>query len=156
MVWAFTELVVNRSTPSANAEFPNASRKAALLLLFRSARTTPDRSASLGGSRASDKTCRRPCTASRELPDTATKDIITDGAHELTGRHRVDRVLARKQPSLRPRCPPPLAQECEQLRGEHHVPVPLLLPCSTRNVMRRLSILDTFRAASSDARRPAP
>ena len=50
-----------------------------------------------------------------------------DGAHELTGRHRVDRVLARKQPCLRPRRVPPFAQQFEQLRREHDVAVPLPL-----------------------------
>ena len=50
-----------------------------------------------------------------------------DGAHELTGRHRVDRVLAGEEPSLRPRRLPPFAQQLEQLRGEHHVAVPLPL-----------------------------
>ena len=49
------------------------------------------------------------------------------GAVELTGGHRVDRVLAGKEPDLRPRRAPPIAQQFEQLRREHHVPVPLPL-----------------------------
>ncbi len=49
------------------------------------------------------------------------------GAVELAGGHRVDRILAWSP-----------------------------LPCSTRNVMRSLSISDTFRDTTSDTRRPAP
>ena len=49
------------------------------------------------------------------------------GAVELPGRHRIDRVLARKQPGLRPRRPPPFAQQFEQLRREHDVAIPLPL-----------------------------
>ena len=50
-----------------------------------------------------------------------------DGAAELAGRHWIDRVLTRKQPSLRPRRPPPLAQQFEQLGREHDVPISLSL-----------------------------
>ncbi len=46
-----------------------------------------------------------------------------DGAHQLAGRHGVDRVLARKEPGLRPRRAPPFAQQLEQLRRKHHVTV---------------------------------
>ena len=46
---------------------------------------------------------------------------------QLARRHRVDRILARKQPGLGPRRPPPVAQQFEQLRGEHHVAIPLPL-----------------------------
>ena len=49
------------------------------------------------------------------------------GAPKLAGGHRVDRVLAGEEPRLRPRRPPPRAQQFEQLRREHHVPVPLPL-----------------------------
>ena len=49
------------------------------------------------------------------------------GAVELTGGHRVDRVLAGEERSLRPRRPPPVAQQFEQLRRERRaVPLPLL------------------------------
>ena len=74
----------------------------------------------------------------------------------LTGGHRVDRVLAGKEPDLRLRRPPPVAQEFQQLHRQHDVAVPLPLPCSTRSVMRWLSMSDTFRFATSDTRRPAP
>jgi hypothetical protein len=47
---------------------------------------------------------------------------------ELTGGHRVDRVLAGKEPDLRPRRLPPVAQQFEQLRREHHITIPLPLP----------------------------
>src|SRR5271166_4606031 len=55
---------------------------------------------------------------------------VRGGGHgpvELTGRHRVDRVLAGKQPDLRSRRPPPVAQQFEQLRREHNVAIPLPL-----------------------------
>ena len=50
-----------------------------------------------------------------------------NGAHELAGRHRVDRVPAGEEPGLRPRRQPPFAQQFEQLRRKHHVAVPLPL-----------------------------
>ena len=43
------------------------------------------------------------------------------------GGHRIDRVLAGKQPDLRPRRLPPFAQELEQLRRQHHIAIPLSL-----------------------------
>ena len=43
------------------------------------------------------------------------------------GGHRIDRVLAGKQPDPRPRRLPPFAQEFEQLRRQHHVAIPLTL-----------------------------
>jgi hypothetical protein len=58
--------------------------------------------------------------------------------------------------SLRPRRPPPVAQQFEQLRREHHVPVPLSLALLDPHVMRWLSISNTVRFATSDTRRPAP
>jgi len=45
------------------------------------------------------------------------------GAIELARRHRIDWVLARKQPALGPRYPPPGAQQFEQARRKHHVAV---------------------------------
>jgi hypothetical protein len=50
-----------------------------------------------------------------------------DGAADLMRGDRVDRVLAGKEPDLRPRRLPPFAQELEQLRRQHHVAVPLSL-----------------------------
>jgi hypothetical protein len=52
-----------------------------------------------------------------------------DGAAELAGRQRFDRVAARKQPAPRqqqtapPPLPPPGAQQFEQLRRQHRVAV---------------------------------
>src|SRR6516162_116913 len=79
-----------------------------------------------------------------------------DGPIELTGGDRIDRVLAGKEPDLRPRRPPPVPQESQQLRREHHIAIALPLPCSTLSVMRSLSMSRTFRFATSDTRRPAP
>ena len=45
------------------------------------------------------------------------------GAIELTRRHRIDRVLPGKQPALRPRDAPPVAQKLQQLRREHRVTI---------------------------------
>src|SRR5215831_16834304 len=62
----------------------------------------------------------------------------TDGATELTGRQRFDRVAARKQPASRqqqaapPALPPPDAQQFEQLWRQHCV-----------------AVLDAFAARSS-------
>jgi hypothetical protein len=50
-----------------------------------------------------------------------------DGAVDLALRHRIDRVLAGKQPDLRPRRLPPFAQELEQLGRQHHIAIPLSL-----------------------------
>src|SRR6516164_7174991 len=53
-----------------------------------------------------------------------------DGAIELTGRQRLDRVAAGKQPTPRqqqaapPALPPPGTQQLEQLRRQHCVTVP--------------------------------
>src|SRR5215467_6173496 len=44
-------------------------------------------------------------------------------AIELAHREMVDPVLSGKQPSLRPCCPPPGAQQFEQMRRQHHVAV---------------------------------
>src|SRR6516225_9605504 len=50
-----------------------------------------------------------------------------DGAIELTGGDRIDRVLAGKEPDRRPRRPPPVPQQLEQLRRQHHIAIPLPL-----------------------------
>ena len=94
----------------------------------------------------------------------------TDGAAELTGRQRLDRVAAGKQPASRqqlaapPPFPPPDAQQFEQLRRQHRVAVPRLrggrllrpLPCATRSSMRSESISPTLSATTSETRSPAP
>ena len=52
-----------------------------------------------------------------------------DGAVELAGRERLDRVAAREQPAARqqhaapPALPPPVAQQFEQLRRQHGVAI---------------------------------
>src|SRR3954453_18713088 len=45
------------------------------------------------------------------------------GAIELTRRHRLHAVAPWEQPALRPRRPPPGAQQFEQMRRQHHVAV---------------------------------
>ena len=45
------------------------------------------------------------------------------GAVELARRDRLHRIAAREQPALRPRRPPPGAQQLEQLRRQHDVAV---------------------------------
>src|SRR5882762_9653299 len=93
-----------------------------------------------------------------------------DGAVELTGRERLDRVAARKQPAPRqqyaaaPAFHPPITQQLKQLRRQHGVAVPRFregrllrpLPCSTRNSMRSVSISPTLSATTSETRSPAP
>src|SRR5271165_1282243 len=93
-----------------------------------------------------------------------------DGAIELAGRQRLDRVAARKQPAPRqqhaqaPALSPPGAQQFEQLRRQHGVAVPRLregrllrpLPCSTRSSMRSESMSPTLSATTSETRSPAP
>src|SRR6516162_5851822 len=78
-----------------------------------------------------------------------------DGAIELTGRQRLDRVAAGKQPTPRqqqaapPPLPPPGAQPLEQLRRQHCMAVPRFregrllrpLPRSTLRGLRGLSRL---------------
>jgi hypothetical protein len=50
-----------------------------------------------------------------------------DGPIEPTGSDWIDRILAGKEPDRRSRRAPPLTQECEELRGEHHIAMPLPL-----------------------------
>jgi len=86
------------------------------------------------------------------------------GARKLTCRYRVGWVLARKQPSLRPRDAIPVAQKFKQRRGKHRVAILAtprlrwgrLLPCSMRSIMRLESISEIFSAATSETRSPAP
>src|SRR5215831_8380299 len=94
----------------------------------------------------------------------------TDGAAELAGRQRLDRVAAGKQPASRQQqaapspLPPPGPQQFEQLRRQHRVPIPRFregrllrpLPRSTRSSMRSESISPTFSATTSETRSPAP
>src|ERR1700747_869877 len=56
-----------------------------------------------------------------------TRKILggVERAVELTGGHRIDRVLSGEEPDLGPRRAPPVAQEFEQLRREHHIAIPL-------------------------------
>src|SRR5271170_1755080 len=57
------------------------------------------------------------------------RDRATGPAHKIPDSpgHWVDRVLAGKEPDLRARCPPPVAQQFEQLRRQHHIAIPLPL-----------------------------
>src|SRR5246127_1159451 len=94
----------------------------------------------------------------------------TDGTTELTGRQRLPRVAAGKQPASRqqqaalPPLPPPGAQQFEQLRRQHRVTIPRFregrllrpLPRSTRSSVRSESISPTLSATTSETRSPAP
>ncbi len=63
------------------------------------------------------------------LPDPGGLGGGVDGAVELTGRERLDRVAARKQPAPRqqyaaaPAFHPPITQQLKQLRRQHGVAV---------------------------------
>jgi hypothetical protein len=90
-----------------------------------------------------------------------------NGAVEPAGRERLDRVAARKQPAARqqhaaaPALTLPGAQQFEQLRRQHGVPVPRLregrllgpLPCSIRSIMRSEPISPTLSATTEVAGR---
>ena len=73
------------------------------------------------------------------LGDPGVRRRAVAGAIELTGRHRIDRVLPREQPSpgqhLAPRLglAPPGPQQREQGRGQHRVAVPAPLPLLNAN-----------------------
>src|SRR5207244_8164173 len=79
-----------------------------------------------------------------------------------TGRQRLDRVAARKQPAARQQqaAPPPLAppdaQQFEQLRRQHCMAVLPPLPRSTRSSMRSESTSPSLSATTSEARSSAP
>jgi hypothetical protein len=101
-----------------------------------------------------------------------------NGAVELTGRERFDRIAARKQPAPRqqhaaaPALPPPGAQQLKQRRRQHGIAVPrfrqgrLLRPpafagagsCPARlaAACARRSMSPTLSATTSETRRPAP
>ena len=85
-----------------------------------------------------------------------------DNTAELPGRQRLDPVAAEEQPASRQKqaAPPPLAppgaQQFEQLRRKHRVPVLAPLPRSTRSSMRSESISPTLSATTSETPRPAP
>ena len=75
-----------------------------------------------------------------------------DGAVELTRRHRIDRVLAGKEPHLRPRRLPPFAQEFEQVRRQHHIAIPLTTFAKTLNY--HVTIVDARSAFATRERFP--
>ena len=93
-----------------------------------------------------------------------------DGAVELAGGERLERIAAGKQPASRQQhtqvttLSPPGAQQFEQLRRQHGVAVPRFregrllrpLPCSTRSSMRSEATSPTLRATTSETRSPAP
>jgi hypothetical protein len=84
-----------------------------------------------------------------------------DRAVELPGRHRVHRVEPWEQPvvgqelALGAADSLPCAQPLEQHEREQGEAVLAALPCSTRSVMRSLSMSVTFNAQTSAARSPA-
>jgi hypothetical protein len=93
-----------------------------------------------------------------------------DDAAKLTGRQRLDRVAAGKQPASRQQqaapspFAPPGTQQFEQLRRQHRMAVPRFregrllppLPRSTRSSIRSESMSPTFNATTSETRSPAP
>ena len=74
---------------------------------------------------------RREAVAQRMRRDALTMPAACrgdlHGAVELACRHGVDRVPAGKEPGRRPRRSPPVTQQCEKLRREHHIPLSLSL-----------------------------
>ena len=79
-----------------------------------------------------------------------------NGAVELARGEMVDPVLSGKQPDLRPRDTPLVAQQLEQLRREHRIAIlaPLALLDTQQHTLESTS--DTFSATTSETRRPAP
>jgi hypothetical protein len=82
----------------------------------------------------------------------------TDGAAELTGRQRLDRVAAGKHPASRQQqaAPPPLpptgAQQFEQLRRQHCVSIPApLAALDTQQHALGIDIADLERDHFRDA-----
>src|SRR3954451_2233954 len=67
------------------------------------------------------------------------------GAVELARGHRLGRIAGREEPALWPCRLPPGAQQIEQVWGEHDVTVLAALPCSTRMIIRLLSMRDLER-----------
>src|SRR5271168_4430560 len=59
---------------------------------------------------------------------------------ELPGRHRVDRIEAGKQPAPRLRDLPPVAQQLQQLRREHHEAI--LLPLALLDAQQHALAVD--------------
>src|SRR5262252_5395145 len=76
----------------------------------------------------------------------------TDGATELTGRQRFDRVAARKQPASRHQTRSS-SSSCGDSIAWRSLPP---LPRSTRSSMRLESTSLTLSATTSEARSPAP
>jgi len=69
---------------------------------------------------------------SEAVPQGVQRDALIDlrhlggsmaGAIELARAHRLPRIVARKQPTSRPRCLPPGPQQVEQVRRQHNVTV---------------------------------
>src|SRR5215471_3851216 len=86
-----------------------------------------------------------------------------DGAIELAGGERLERIATGKQPSPRQQhaqvsaLAPPGAQQLEQLCRQHVAWRSLRpLPCSTRSSMRSESTSPTVSATTSETRSPAP
>ena len=96
------------------------------------------------------------------LSATLRRDALADfppGQLRMTGpvelaRHMGLTGWSGEQPSLWPRHA--VAQKLERGGGERRVAIPAALACSTRSIMRLLSMSDTFSATTSDTRRPAP
>ena len=102
------------------------------------------------------RSCAAACAATPSVPSPAASRRHVADAVELACRDRQQRIAAREQPALRAALQPPRAQQLEQLRREHRVPV-----------LAALALLDPDQHAlgvdvadrsitTSPARRPAP
>ena len=102
------------------------------------------------------KLCRKVCSETRLLISGHLGSGVT-GAIELARGHRLDRIAAGKQPALR--AAPP-ATRCAADRAGCGESMTLRslppLPCSTRMIIRLLSMSETLSETTSVARRPAP
>jgi len=105
------------------------------------------------------KAWRRECIEMRfSMP--ASSAAAFDGTIELPGAQRPDRILAGEQPAAIEHLAlcscnsPPDAQAFQQHWRQHCVAILLALACSTRRVMRWLSMSPIFRATTSLTRSP--
>src|SRR5271165_4877513 len=114
-------LPTNSASSSRTWRARSSTRKASLFL----ERERLKRLSGASSTASTSSAIRCPALLTTSLP--AAGASASSGTALPTGGHRVDRVLAGKEPDLRPRRRPPVAQQFEQLRREHHVAIPLPL-----------------------------
>src|ERR1700676_20468 len=99
------------------------------------------------------------------VPQGVQRDALVDvrhlgggvaGAIELARGHWLGRIAAREQPTLRPRRPHQVRSRSSRLGESMTLRSLPPLPCSTRMIMRLLSMSETLSETTSVARRPAP